>query len=106
MRNSTKKFLHEPPNFWNARRSPDEHNLVDLSRLKSRIFKSLRGWPHGAVDNRLNVPLKHLACNFALIALAAKQFNIELDARRRRKRDLRLDHSLPDLLNRLAVTAN
>src|SRR5271166_1130324 len=106
MRHAAKKVLHQPPNLRNASRSPDKHNLVDLSRLKSSIFKSLRGWTYSAVDNRLNQPFKHLAGNFAPIMFAAKQFHIKLDARLRGERDLRLDHSLPNQLNRFTIAAN
>ena len=75
---AAKEFLHKSSNSWDARGSAHENDFVNLFGLEASVFQSLLAWANGAVDDRLNELFELLARDLAQIALAARQFNIEL----------------------------
>ena len=105
MRLAVEQFLHQRANLGNARRTADQYDFVDLFGLEAGIFQRLLAGADGAIDDRLNQLLELLAGDFALIALAAGQFDVELDRRLRRERDLGLDHGFANGLHRFGIAA-
>ena len=98
-------FFHQRANFWNARRTTDQHDFVDLFRLEIRIFQRLLAGADGAVDDGVNELLKLRPRNLALVALAVRQFNIEFDRRLRGERDFGVDYGLTNGLYGFGVAA-
>src|SRR5215469_2491080 len=63
---------------WNARRSADEHNLVDLLGRNARIGQCLLAGTGGAVQYAFDELLEDFARNLALIAIAVGKLDIKL----------------------------
>ena len=76
---SVEKILHQRSNFGNSRRAANQHDFIDLLRLQSCVFQRLLARADGAIDNWLNQLLELFAGDLALVALAFRQLNIELD---------------------------
>ena len=69
----------EPPSAEYERDRKEENDFVNLFGLEAGIFHGLLTGADRAVDDGLNQLLILLAGNLALIALAAGQFDVELD---------------------------
>ncbi len=96
-------LFHQGANLRDARGAADKHDFVDLFGLEARVFHRLLARADGAVDDGLNQLLVLFAGDFALVALAAGKFDIELHRRLRRKRNLGVDDGLADRLNGFGV---
>ena len=105
MRHAPEEILHQAANFRNARRSSDEHDLVDLFGLQPCVFECLLAGADGAVDDGLDHLLERLERNFAAILFPIGQFDVELCGGLRRKSDLRFDDRFADSGYGFAIVA-
>src|SRR5581483_4798194 len=103
VRHALEQVLNQFPHLGNARGTAHQHDLVNLLRLKIRIFQSLPSRANGAVQDGLNQLLELLARDFAPIPLAAGKVNIEPGRGLGRQRNFGLDYRFAYGLHGLAA---
>ena len=107
MRRPAEQARHGPADERNPRRSADQHDLVDLRRLETRVGERLAARRQRAVHDRLNQRFEFRAGDVPLVALslvghrfsgaAAGDHDVSLFAFG--QIPFRLDDRLTDLLN-------
>ncbi len=111
MRRLAEQLFDFPPHERDARRTADEHDLVDLGRLQLRVGKRLAHGAERALDDRRNARLEGGACQARSVRLPGRRDDARTGARETGNDDfrlialgqivLRLDDGLPNRLDDL-----
>ena len=72
------KIVDQCAHRGNARRPAHQHHFVDLFRRHAGVGHRLLAGRGGALEHRLHEHFENRSRNFALIAVAVGQFNIEM----------------------------
>src|SRR5215472_1919120 len=90
---------------WNERRSPDEHDLVDLLGRNARIGQCLLAGAGRAVQYAFDELLEDFARNLALVAVAVGKLDIKLRRCLSRQADLGANRLDPQGLHGIGIPA-